>query len=101
MSLPITAVGPLNVLTKPIFTLFCCAGRGHRREHRQNGSASNDCASTQLSPSQARVKSDTNGSVPPSKVPVRPGMAAIRHRALGYAIGRYVADVSRKGILPQ
>jgi hypothetical protein len=28
MSLPITAVGPLNVETKPILTLFCCAGAG-------------------------------------------------------------------------
>jgi hypothetical protein len=28
MSLPIAAVGPLNVLTKPIFTLFCWAGAG-------------------------------------------------------------------------
>src|SRR4051812_18922797 len=25
MSLPITAVGPLKVLTKPILTAFCCA----------------------------------------------------------------------------
>src|SRR5262245_30969403 len=28
MSLPITAVGPLNVLTKPIFTDFCWAEAG-------------------------------------------------------------------------
>ena len=36
MSLPITAVGPLNVLTKPILTGFCCATAGSRRE-RQHG----------------------------------------------------------------
>src|SRR5262245_37424417 len=28
MSLPITAVGPLKVLIKPILTVFCCAGAG-------------------------------------------------------------------------
>jgi hypothetical protein len=28
MSLPITAGGPLNVLTKPILMLFCCAMAG-------------------------------------------------------------------------
>src|SRR5262245_45220403 len=28
MSLPMTAVGPLKVLTKPIFTLLCWAGAG-------------------------------------------------------------------------
>ena len=92
MSLPITAVGPLNVYEPDLHALLLRGAGIAANTVEHGGSTQERCATTSHPPRGTSVNRNTNGSVTPSKVPVRPETWAAMAR---------IGPISRKGILPQ